>query len=80
MPNSCALIANRQKRFTTPIIRFSRIRRVSAEKGMREVVDFMLQQQKGKARGDVNASRMIDESLIDELQRDGFFKKLEARL
>jgi ABC-type nitrate/sulfonate/bicarbonate transport system substrate-binding protein len=49
------------------------------QKGMREVVDFM-QRQKGKTKADINMSRIIDESLIDELQKEGFFKKLEARL
>jgi hypothetical protein len=46
---------------------------------MREVVEFM-QQQKGKGKADFNVSRIIDESLIDELQKEGFFKKLESRL
>jgi ABC-type nitrate/sulfonate/bicarbonate transport system substrate-binding protein len=49
------------------------------QKGMREVVEFM-QQQKGKTKADFNLSRIIDESLIDELQKEGFFKKLESRL
>jgi ABC-type nitrate/sulfonate/bicarbonate transport system substrate-binding protein len=48
-------------------------------KGMREVVDFM-QRQKGKTKADINMSRIIDESLIDELKKEGFFQKLEARL
>jgi NitT/TauT family transport system substrate-binding protein len=48
------------------------------QKGMREVVEFM-QREKGK-KADINISRIIDESLIDELQKEGFFQKLEARL
>jgi hypothetical protein len=43
------------------------------QKGMREVVEFM-QQQRGKAKTDINFSKIIDESLIDDLQREGFFK------
>jgi NitT/TauT family transport system substrate-binding protein len=48
------------------------------QKGMREVLDFM-QQEKGK-KADINMNRIIDESVIDELQREGFFQKLQARL
>jgi NitT/TauT family transport system substrate-binding protein len=47
------------------------------QKGMREVLDFM-QQEKGK-KADINMNRIIDESVIDELQREGFFQKLQAR-
>jgi len=48
------------------------------QKGMREVLDFM-QQEKGK-KADINMNHIIDESVIDELQREGFFQKLQARL
>ena len=48
------------------------------QKGMRAVAEIM--QQQAKIKGEFNLSRHIDESLLDELQKEGFFKGLEARL
>jgi NitT/TauT family transport system substrate-binding protein len=45
-------------------------------KGIRSVVDIVLQQM-GRPKDEVNMNRLIDESLIDELERDGFFNKLQ---
>ena len=44
-------------------------------KGVREVADVVLQQL-GRPKEEVNLSRLIDESLIDELEKEGFFNKL----
>jgi ABC-type nitrate/sulfonate/bicarbonate transport system substrate-binding protein len=45
-------------------------------KGLRGVADIVLQQM-GRAKEEVNLSRLIDESLIDELEKEGFFNKLQ---
>ena len=45
-------------------------------KGVRGVADIILQQM-GRPKEEVNLSRLIDESLIDELEREGFFNKLQ---
>jgi NitT/TauT family transport system substrate-binding protein len=45
-------------------------------KGVRGVADVLLQQM-GRPKEEVNLSRLIDESLIDELEREGFFNKLQ---
>ena len=45
-------------------------------KGVRDVADVVLQQM-GRPKVQVNLSRLIDESLIDELEREGFFNKLQ---
>jgi len=45
-------------------------------KGVRGVADVVLQQM-GRPKEEVNLSRLIDESLIDELEREGFFNKLQ---
>ena len=44
--------------------------------GLRGVADIVLQQM-GRAKEEVNLSRLIDESLIDELEKEGFFNKLQ---
>jgi ABC-type nitrate/sulfonate/bicarbonate transport system substrate-binding protein len=44
-------------------------------KGVRDVADVVLQQL-GRPKEEVNLSRLIDESLIDELEKEGFFNKL----
>jgi hypothetical protein len=36
-------------------------------------------QQMDHAKGDVNLNRLIDESLLDELEKDGFFKQLQKQ-
>lgn len=45
-------------------------------KGVRSVHDIVLQQM-GRPKDEVNLNRLIDESLIDELERDGFFNKVQ---
>jgi NitT/TauT family transport system substrate-binding protein len=45
-------------------------------KGVRGVADIVLQQM-GRPKEEVNLTRLIDESLIDELEREGFFNKLQ---
>jgi ABC-type nitrate/sulfonate/bicarbonate transport system substrate-binding protein len=45
-------------------------------KGFRGVVDIVLQQM-GRPKEEVNLNRLIDESLIDELEREGFFTRLQ---
>jgi NitT/TauT family transport system substrate-binding protein len=45
-------------------------------KGFRGVIDIVLQQM-GRPKEEVNLSRLIDESLIDELEREGFFNRLQ---
>jgi NitT/TauT family transport system substrate-binding protein len=44
-------------------------------KGMQGVLDI-IQQQTGKPKSEFEMSRFVDESLIDELEREGFFKKI----
>jgi NitT/TauT family transport system substrate-binding protein len=45
-------------------------------KGFRGVLDIVLQQM-GRLKEEVNLGRLIDESLIDELEREGFFNRLQ---
>jgi len=45
-------------------------------KGVRDVADVVLQQM-GRPKEEVNLRRLIDESLIDELEREGFFNNLQ---
>ena len=45
-------------------------------KGIKGVVDIVLQQM-GRPKEEVNLGRLIDESLIDELEREGFFNRLQ---
>jgi len=51
--------------------------RISRE-GMRVAID-MLGQRSPEAKLDKNVDRYIDESLLDELEREGFFKKLSGK-
>jgi NitT/TauT family transport system substrate-binding protein len=44
-------------------------------KGISGVLDIVLQQM-GRPKEEINLRRLIDESLIDELEREGFFNKL----
>jgi ABC-type nitrate/sulfonate/bicarbonate transport system substrate-binding protein len=44
-------------------------------KGMDGVLE-QIQQQSGGARSDFEFGRFVDESIIDELERDGFFKRM----
>jgi NitT/TauT family transport system substrate-binding protein len=43
--------------------------------GVRNALD-LISQRNPEARGDINVDQFIDESVIDELEREGFFKKL----
>jgi ABC-type nitrate/sulfonate/bicarbonate transport system substrate-binding protein len=45
--------------------------------GLAGVLEQM-QQQSGGAKSDFEPKRFLDESLLDELERDGFFKKLAS--
>jgi ABC-type nitrate/sulfonate/bicarbonate transport system substrate-binding protein len=45
-------------------------------KGIRAVLDILLQQM-GRPKEEINLTRLIDESLLDELEREGFFNKLQ---
>jgi NitT/TauT family transport system substrate-binding protein len=45
-------------------------------KGFRGVIDIVLQQM-GRPKEEININRLIDESLIDELEREGFFNRLQ---
>jgi NitT/TauT family transport system substrate-binding protein len=44
-------------------------------KGMQGVLDIV-QQQTGKPKSEFEMSRFVDESVIDELEREGFFKRI----
>ena len=46
--------------------------------GLREVLEIIARQS-GKSQPEFKIDRFLDESLIDELAAEGFFKKLEAR-
>jgi NitT/TauT family transport system substrate-binding protein len=46
-----------------------------SRKGISGVLDIVLQQM-GRPKEEINLRRLIDESLIDELEREGFFNKL----
>jgi hypothetical protein len=46
--------------------------------GLGEVLEI-LSRQTSKAQSDFRIDRFLDESLIDELSAEGFFKKLETR-
>lgn len=47
-------------------------------KGMQGVLDI-IQQQTGRPKSEFEMSRFVDESVIDELEREGFFKKIESK-
>jgi len=44
-------------------------------KGLAAVLELM-QQETGKTKADLNVNRFVDESVLDELEREGFFKRL----
>ena len=46
-------------------------------KGLAEVLELM-QQETGKSKSDLSVSRFVDESLLDELEKEGFFKRLNG--
>jgi NitT/TauT family transport system substrate-binding protein len=43
--------------------------------GLAAVLELM-QQETGKAKGDLSVNRFVDESVLDEMEREGFFKRL----
>jgi ABC-type nitrate/sulfonate/bicarbonate transport system substrate-binding protein len=48
-------------------------------KGMQGVLDI-IQQQTGRPKSEFEMGRFVDESLIDELEREGFFKKIASTI
>jgi hypothetical protein len=40
----------------------------------------IIQRESGRAKIDADLSRFVDESILDELDREGFFKRLEAEI
>jgi NitT/TauT family transport system substrate-binding protein len=47
-------------------------------KGMAAVID-VIQEETGRPRAEFELNRFLDESVLDELEKEGFFKKLEAQ-
>lgn len=47
-------------------------------KGMQGVLDIF-QQQTGRPKSDFEMSRFVDESVIDEMEREGFFKRIDSK-
>ena len=56
---------------------FSSPPRMSHE-GMRAAID-MLQQRSPETKFDTNVSKYVDERLMDELEKEGFFKKIGGK-
>jgi hypothetical protein len=56
---------------------FSSPPRMSHE-GMRAAID-MLQQRSPDTKFDTNVSKYVDERLMDELEKEGFFKRMSAK-
>ncbi len=48
-------------------------------KGMQSVLDIF-QQQTGRPKSDFEMSRFVDESVIDELEREGFFRRIDPKI
>ncbi|HYA29240.1 MAG TPA: ABC transporter substrate-binding protein [Acidobacteriota bacterium] len=48
-------------------------------RGVQEVVEI-IQREPGRTKIDTDLSRFVDESILDELEREGFFKKLESEI
>jgi hypothetical protein len=46
-------------------------------KGMAAVID-VVQEETGRPKAEFDIKRFLDESVIDELEKDGFFKKLAS--
>jgi hypothetical protein len=38
----------------------------------------IMQRESGRSKGEADLSRFVDESIMDELDREGFFKRLET--
>ena len=49
-----------------------------SHEGMRAAID-MLAQRSPEIRFDTNIAKYVDERLLDELEREGFFKKLAKK-
>jgi hypothetical protein len=49
-----------------------------AHDGMRAAID-MLQQRSPETKFDTNVSRYVDERLMDELEKEGFFKRMGGK-
>jgi hypothetical protein len=52
-------------------------RRVLGRKGMAAVMD-LIQEETGRPKAEFELNRFLDESVLDELDREGFFKNLES--
>jgi ABC-type nitrate/sulfonate/bicarbonate transport system substrate-binding protein len=50
----------------------------AGRKGIRAVADIVLQEM-GRTKEEVNLNRLVDESVIDELEREGFFSRLHKQ-
>ncbi|MGE5306501.1 MAG: ABC transporter substrate-binding protein [Alphaproteobacteria bacterium] len=83
---SVAMLSERMKQKNPAVVEetykyfaatFSFPPRISRD-GMRIAID-MLAQRSSETKLDKNVDRYIDESLLDELERDGFFKKLSGK-
>jgi ABC-type nitrate/sulfonate/bicarbonate transport system substrate-binding protein len=48
-------------------------------RGVQEVVEI-IQREGGRTKIDSDLSRFVDESILDELEREGFFRKLETEI
>jgi len=46
-------------------------------KGMAAVIELM-QEETGRPKAEFELHRFLDESILDELEKEGFFKKLES--
>ena len=46
-------------------------------KGLAAVLELM-QQETGKSKAELDVNRFVDESVLDELEKEGFFKRLQA--
>ena len=48
-------------------------------RGVQDVIEI-IQREPGRAKIDADLGRFVDESILDELDREGFFKRLEAEI
>ncbi len=46
-------------------------------KGLAAVLELM-QHETGKSKAELDINRFVDESVLDELEKEGFFKRLQA--
>ena len=47
-------------------------------KGPQDVLDI-IQREKGRPKTDADLNRIVDESVLDDLEREGFFARLESK-